>query len=357
MAKYDDKKAILEEVNHKRQERASKQRNSNVEYLVNDVGLPEEVAKKLVDKENLAPLGKEELTARVEFFKEKGLTNTEIGKISKKFPKIFSYTVPHMQEICSILQKSVGIDEKGIFETITSFPRIFSYKLENIEEKKVFIEKNLCPKGVSGIDMLNKDVRILCKSEKELGARKEFLKETFGLNEDECREVIFNNPYIVNMAKEGLAKKADAIEQVFGSKKYVLNDNFVLTAPPEKLKFNYMLLAQCSDGPFTFMKRKFYMHRPSVLYARAKGLQRENRKMRPSLMLQASGYFEKETGLNTQSLMKDFPFDNDVAQEIILNYHEKFPKVPITLDEEEIKVIVAGGHSARAKKEVEMGEV
>ena len=68
MAKYDDKKAILEEVNHKRQERASKQRNSNVEYLVNDVGLPEEVAKKLVDKENLAPLGKEELTARVEFF-------------------------------------------------------------------------------------------------------------------------------------------------------------------------------------------------------------------------------------------------------------------------------------------------
>ena len=65
----------------------------------------------------------------------------------------------------------------------------------------------MCPKGVSGIDMLNKDVRILCKSEKELGARKEFLKETFGLNEDECREVIFNNPYIVNMAKRGLGKK------------------------------------------------------------------------------------------------------------------------------------------------------
>ena len=357
MAGYEKNTQTLNEVNERKRKRASNQREANIKYLVNDVGLSEEVAKKLVDKENLAPLGKEELIARVEFFRGKGLTDVEIGKISKKFPKIFSYTVSHMQEVCSILQKSVGADEKGITDTITSFPRIFSYKLENIEEKKDVIEKNLCPKGVSGKDMLKKDLRILCKSEKELKERKEFLKETFGLNDDECREVILSNPYIVNMSKEGLAKKADAIEQVFGSKKYVLNDKFVLTAPPEKLKFNYMILSQYSADPTSFMKKRFYLHRPGVLYARAEGLKSANRQVRTSLILQTNKYFEEKTGLNTPSLLTRFPFDKSVVQDVVSQYHEKFPKVPITLDEEEIKVIVAGGHSARAKKEVEMGEV
>lgn len=357
MAGYEKNTQTLNEVNERKRKRASNQREANIKYLVEQVGFSEELAKKMVDKENLAPLSNEELASRMEFFRGLGMTNSEIVKMSKKFSKIFSYTVPHMKEVCENLKNGLGADEKQIFDTVTSFPRIFSYSLKNIQEKKKFVKENLCPAGVSSKELMAKNLQILCRSEKDLLDRKAFLKETFGLNENECRDVIFNNTYIFGMAKESLSKKADAIEQVFGSKKYVLNDNFILTASPEKLKFNYMILSQYSADPSSFMKRRFYLHRPSVLYARAEGLKSANRQVRTSLILQTNKYFEEKTGLNTQSLMKDFPFDNDVAQEIILNYHEKFPKVPITLDEEEIKVIVAGGHSARAKKEVEMGEV
>lgn len=357
MAGYEKNTQTLNEVNERKRKRASNQREANIKYLVEQVGFSEELAKKMVDKENLAPLSNEELASRMEFFRGLGMTNSEIVKMSKKFSKIFSYTVPHMQEVCENLKNGLGADEKQIFDTVTSFPRIFSYSLKNIQEKKKFVKENLCPAGVSSKELIAKNLQILCRSEKDLLDRKTFLKETFGLNENECRDVIFNNTYIFGMAKDSLSKKADAIEQVFGSKKYVLNDNFILTASPEKLKFNYMILSQYSADPTSFMKKRFYLHRPGVLYARAEGLKSANRQVRTSLILQTNKYFEEKTGLNTPSLLTRFPFDKSVVQDVVSHYHEKFPKVPITLDEEEIKVIVAGGHSARAKKEVEMGEV
>lgn len=143
----------------------------------------------------------------IDFFREKGFSKEEIGKMISLRPMILTYsTCKRMNAVLQVLERELGIAKcKSI---VVRYPQVLTVDADSIVERARFLRSNFTTFGCAGSEWL--DVSnvisgfppVLWLSERNLMNKMLFLKHEFCFRDEEMRDILVTFPQMLGLSTD-----------------------------------------------------------------------------------------------------------------------------------------------------------
>ncbi len=263
-----------------------------------------------------------------------GFTLPQYIKAIKTIPSMIGTSEATHRKSYADLHKEYGITLEELGKMVRTCPPLSVYPVSSYLKREKFLAENF---GITReqFTAMIKTAKPMMYSEQNFLDTYAELNKKHGFTKEEFARLLVGCPGCVGFNKDNLAEKISKIFELGISRNELLSAPKVLTMNADQMKIRYMLTKINGCTTRNFLLRDFMCNEERV-YARMQGLKLVG-KSKSNLYI-SEPKFNKNTKLNTEDLIAQYPFTQAEKKDIEAEYNSIFVNNPLHLTQKELEI-------------------
>lgn len=286
------------------------------------------------------------LKSKFDFYAQYGIKPYELFFLSKIQPQFLLKDIYEDEKVFQTIKffVSKGFTKKEVGKLIKRYPRIFSAK--NIKPNYDFWQEKMNIIGKDAKLMILKKPSLLDCSlnpadRNEVVYKLRFFQKFFKLTQEELLKQIYRNPLILGFSIEresmfSIFNKLKPLNEIGLTNENISHDLSILCAPSKKIKIRYIICKNFGMKDSVFTSNKYKISE-AKLYARASFL--SQRRFPKSLIYATEGDFWSRTKISDLEIAQQFVLTEEKIKNQEAIFNRNYPNKTINLTQEEILAI------------------